>query len=240
MIENSLRIVLVETSHPGNIGAAARAMKTMSLNRLYLVNPYAFPDPGATSRAAGADDLLESAIVCDHLDAALSGCSLVIGASARRRSLDWPMVDPRQAATLLCNEPGETALVFGRERSGLSNDELDRCQRLMQIPSNPDYSSLNLAAAVQVATYEVMMQRHATTQPAAAPGDPLASSDELEGLFAHMEGTLQQIGFLDPNNPRHMMRRLRRLYARTRLEQTEVNILRGILSETQRMLGQPD
>jgi TrmH family RNA methyltransferase len=238
MTFSSIRIVLVGTTHPGNIGAAARAMKNMYLSRLYLVVPEHFPDAEATSRASGADDVLAAARVCPTLEEALSGCSLVIGASARLRTIAWPQVDAHEAARLAVDEArqgGEVALVFGREHSGLTNEELERCNYLMHIPSNPEYSSLNLAAAVQVAAYEVMMAADGAGGELPAQGEePPATADELEHLYGHLERTLVEIGFLDPTNPRLLMRRLRRLFNRARLEKTEVNILRGILTETQK------
>ncbi len=241
----SIRVVLVHTSHPGNIGAAARAMKTMGLSRLALVEPADFPCAEATRRAAGADDLLEAATRHATLAEALTGTTLAIATSARQRTLGWPTSEPREAGQLAASEiagGGEVALVFGRERSGLTNEELDLCQRLVHIPTNPDYGSLNVAAAVQVLSYEMRLacrdhapaERHDNNT-----GERPATSEELERYYAHLEETLHRIGFLDPNNPRHMMRRLRRLYARARPEQTEINILRGILTETGRALDNP-
>lgn len=235
---DSIRIVLVGTTHPGNIGAAARAMKTMGLERLYLVAPARFPDAEATARASGADDVLASAVVCGDLAAALSGCSLVFGASARRRTLAWPEVDARECARQASAHAGEVALVFGREHSGLSNPELDHCHALVHIPANPEYSSLNLASAVQLVTYEVRMAA-AAPEPAPQAGEALASSEDVERFYAHLEQTLVAIGFLDPANPRQLMRRLRRLFNRARLERTELNILRGILTETGKRLTTP-
>ncbi len=231
-----IRVVLVETSHPGNIGAAARAMKVMGLSRLYLVQPQLFPSAEATSRASGADDLLTRARVCATLDEALADCTLVLGASARLRSLPWPLSDARSAAQRAVAGAAagqEVALVFGREQTGLSNEELQRCHYLLHIPANGDYSSLNLAAAVQVVSYELRMALLGSEPLATDEGD-YASGDELESLYRHLEETLVDIGFLDPENPRHVMRRLRRLYNRARLERTEVNILRGILTESQK------
>lgn len=231
-----LRVVLVETSHPGNIGAAARAMKVMGLSRLYLVRPQRFPCAEATARASGADDLLTRAVVCDSLDEALTGCSMVMGASARLRSLPWPLSDARSAAqraTAAALAGQEVALVFGREHSGLSNEELQRCHYLLHIPANPGYSSLNLAAAVQVVSYELRMALLGE-EPLVADAGDYASADELESFYAHLEQTLVAVGFLDPANPRQVMRRLRRLYNRARTERVELNILRGILTETQK------
>ena len=231
-----IRIVLIETSHPGNIGAAARAMKVMGLSRLYLVRPQLFPHAEATARASGADDLLTRAAVCATLEEALGGCSLVLGASARLRSLPWPLLDARSAArrgTAAAHSGEEVALVFGREHSGLTNEELERCHYLLHIPTNADYSSLNLGAAVQVVSYE-RRRSLLDDRPLIAEEGDYADAEELESFYHHLERTLIDIGFLDPANPRHVMRRLRRLYNRARTERTELNILRGILTETQK------
>lgn len=232
---SNIRVVLVETSHPGNIGAVARAMKNMGLGRLMLVRPQAFPDPQAVARASGADDILDAAKVCDDLDQALSGCALVFGVSARLRTIPWPQVDARRCGELAVagSHQGEVALVFGRERSGLTNAELERCNYLTHIPCNPQFSSLNLAAAVQVIAYEVRMAQGQTDE-ATPRGEDAAAAEELEGLYAHLEQALVEIEFLDPGNPRQLMRRLRRLFNRARLMQTEVNILRGILTAAQK------
>lgn len=231
MLEH-VRVVLVETTHPGNIGAAARAMKNMGLERLYLVDPKSFPHADATARASGADDILARAVVCSDLAEAVAGCTRVFGCSARRRTLGWPEVDARGCATLAASWSGEVALVFGREHSGLSNREMDLCNDLLYIPSNPEFSSLNVAAAVQVVAYELRLAASAPGAAAAPAGEPLAGADDLERFYVHLEETLVHIGFLDPENPRQLMRRLRRLFNRTGLEQTELNILRGILTET--------
>lgn len=234
-----IRVVLVETSHPGNIGAAARAMKNMGLDgdaaRLYLVRPARFPHEDATVRASGAIDVLDRAVICDTLDEALVGSTLVFGASARTRSLPWPIHPPRACAEKIALEPDESevALVFGRENSGLTNGELERCNTLLHIPTNPQFSSLNLGAAVQVVAYELMLTRDEQAVSRLKPVErdsPLASADEIERLFGHLEKTLVSINFLDPKNPRQMMRRLRRLVNRVELEQVEMNILRGILT----------
>lgn len=235
---SSIRVVLSHTSHPGNIGAAARAMKTMGLTRLYLVNPKLFPHVDATARASGADDLLASAHVCAGIDAALAGCRLVIGASARSRSIPCPVIGPAQCARMTAEQSGQgdVALLFGCEQSGLSNPEIDRCQYLVQIPTNPEYGSLNLASAVQILCYEVrmaMLAGQATNRP---DGHVPVSADEMERFYVHLEQTLVQLGFLDPAKPRHLMRRLRRMYNRARPDENEVNILRGILAATQERL----
>lgn len=231
-IFNHIRVVLCQTSHPGNIGSSARAMKTMGLNQLYLVNPLHFPDPQATSLATGAADLLETATVCTSLQEALTGCALAIGMSARKRQISHELVNVREAAeravSIAHNQP--IALVFGTEMSGLSNAELDCCQLLAMIPANPEYSSLNLAAAVQVMTYEIRMAildgklEGPTNQP------ELATNEALEGFYAHLEDTLIKIGYLNPTAPKKLSERIRRIYARAKLEKEEVNLLRGILT----------
>jgi len=227
----NIRIVLVETSHPGNIGAAARAMKTMGLARLYLVRPRYFPDARAASRAAGAGDILATAVICDSLDAALHDTICAVGTSARARGVEWPRLNARESARRIVAESGEVALVFGRERSGLTNQELDRCHYAVSIPCNPAYRSLNLAAAVQVVCYELMMCAHAGGPIATGrPQEPPAPADELELFYAHLERTLIALEFLDPASPRQLMRRLRRLFSRARPTRNEVNILRGILT----------
>lgn len=237
MLEN-IRIVLSNTSHPGNIGAAARAMKTMELSRLYLVNPKKYPDAEATARASGADDLLAQATLCDDIDAAIAGCQLVIGASARSRRIPCPVIDPASCAQQAVAESaqGEVAILFGCERSGLSNAEIDRCQSLVQIPTNPVYGSLNLASAVQIIGYEILVaQRHAARSSVgpAMPEHVPAAAEELQRYFEHLESVLVKLEFLDPDNPRKLMRRLRRLYNRARPDENEINILRGVLSATE-------
>ncbi len=236
MFEN-IRIVMVSTSHPGNIGAAARAMKNMGLQTLYLVAPKIYPSAEATSRASGADDLLARAVVCETLDEALAECSLVVGASARLRSISWPQLDPRQCAAQVMAEYGNgpVALVFGREHAGLTNAELSRCHYLVNIPTNPDYPSLNIAAAIQVVAYELRMtmQNGAEAEKPSADGVDLATMEELEQFYAHLEAVMIESEFLDPAQPKHLMHRLRRLYNRTRLEKQELNILRGILTAVQ-------
>jgi len=227
-----IRIVLCATSHPGNIGATARAMHTMGLSRLVLVAPRHFPHPDADARATGAASLLARAVVCATLDDALRGCALAIGFSARPRELAGEVRAVRDAAleAIRRTSNGEVALVFGNETSGLSNAELARCEMVATIPANPAYSSMNVAAAVQVAAYET---RVAALGNAVwrAPAFEAATHDDLEQLHAHAARTLAAIGFFDPRRPRRLMPRLRRLFARARLEKEEVNILRGILAE---------
>jgi TrmH family RNA methyltransferase len=226
------RIVLVNTSHPGNIGAAARAMKNMGLDDLWLVEPKEFPSAEATARASGADDLLATARVVADLDSAVANASLVIGASARCRTLPLPMLDPRACAELVTQQPQSelSAILFGRERTGLSNTELDRCHYLVQIPTNPDYPSLNVAAAVQVIAYELKMAAGIPSPATPEKNHRFATADEMEQFYRHLEETLVDIDFLNPDNPRQLMRRLRRLFGRIRPNENEINILRGILS----------
>jgi tRNA/rRNA methyltransferase len=232
-IFNNIRVVLCQTSHPGNIGSAARAMKTMGLKHLYLVKPDKFPDAHATALSTGAADLLENAIVTKTLSEALHGCVLAIGMSARKRQISHELVNVREAALrgsqIATSQP--IALVFGTEMSGLSNAELDCCQLLAMIPANPEYSSLNLAAAVQVMCYEIRMaalegklDKTSTTE--------YATNEALEGLYTHLEDTLIKIGYLNPNAPKKLSERIRRIYARSKLEKEEVNLLRGILTLT--------
>ncbi len=235
---SNIRIVLVQTTHPGNIGAVVRAMKNMGLEQLHLVDPKHFPHADASARASGADDLLAAAVVCETLEDALAGCSLVFGASARLRTIAWPQLDPRQCARVIStlDESAEVALVFGREHAWLTNEELEQCHYLVHIPANPDFSSLNLAAAVQVMAYEVRVacSDNATSQESEPSNTQLATADELAGFYRHLEQTIIDIGFLDPDNPRQLMRRLRRLFNRSRLDKMELNILRGILAAAQK------
>ena len=227
---NHVRVVLSHTTHPGNIGAAARAMKTMGLHHLYLINPRHFPDAQADAMAAGADDVLREAVVCASVDEALRGVVFTVGMSARQRDISIEVKTPREAMPLVLQQAATqpVALLFGTEMSGLTNEETGKAQVLVNIPANPDFSSLNLAAAVQVVCYELSVA--AESRLPDMPEKYPATHEQLEGFFAHMEKTLFEIGFLTTQNPARMMQRLRRLYARTRLEQDEINILRGILS----------
>jgi len=229
-----VRVVLVNTSHPGNIGAAARAMKNMGLADLCLVSPQSFPSAEATTRASGADDLLAGAVCVDALEEALSDCELVVGASARNRTLPVPMLDPRETATLIMQQPegARAAILFGRERTGLTNAELDRCHYLVRIPAHPDYPSLNVAAAVQVIAYELRMAA-GQTRPRQEHRHRFATAEEMELFYRHLEEMLIEVGFLDADNPRQLMRRLRRLFGRARPNYNELNILRGILTAVQ-------
>lgn len=233
----NLRVVLVNTSHPGNIGAAARAMKNMGLDRLYLVEPREFPAPRALWRAAGATDVLARAVVVASLAEAIADCGLVIGTSARERRIPWPLLDPRECGQRAWRESAQhqVALVFGREDRGLTNDELAQCGFHVHIPANPDYSSLNLAAAVQVLTYELRMAALGDTGGSVTQtwDVPRARAEDIEHYFEHLERVLVEIGFHDPANPRQTMARLRRLLARIRPDRMELSILRGVLTAMQ-------
>ncbi len=231
-ILSNVRVVLSHTTHPGNIGAAARAMKTMGLSRLYLINPRHFPDPQAEAMAAGADDVLQNAVVCGSLGEALQGAVFVAGMSARLRDISMEVKTPREAMPELLRHAAAqpVALLFGTEMSGLTNEELGCAQALVNIPADPAFSSLNVAAAVQVMAYELSVAAQAFVPQ--APGAPLAAHEQLEGLYDHLERTLFEIGFFTTQNPARLMQRLRRLFARARLEPEEVNLLRGILSVT--------
>jgi len=240
MLEN-IHIVLVGTTHPGNIGATARAMKTMGLSRLVLVQPKQFPCAEATARAAGADDLLANAQVFDNYEESLQDFHLVFATSARIRSIAWPLLTPRECAAKALTLPHEkVALVFGREHSGLTNEELDHCHYHVQIPSVPDFSSLNVAATVQILAYELKIafeqlhqnDKHDNGEFTAI--SPPVSVEAMQQFYQHLEQTLIEIEFLDPDNPRRLMRRLQRLFNKTQLIESELNILRGILAAAQK------
>jgi len=229
---DKVRIVMVNTTEPGNIGAAARAMKNMALSHLYLVNPTNFPSAVATARASGADNLLADAVVCDTLEEALKGVHLVIGASARQRAMKWRQLDVVESCAeiqqIVAVEGQEVAVIFGTERSGLTNEELDLCHILMTIPGNPDYFSLNVASAIQVFAYQYFV--YSSENNFESSLNALASFDELEGFYKHLEQVLEHIDYFEEKRPRPLlMRRLRRLFGRSNPEQEEVAILRGIL-----------
>lgn len=233
MLQN-IRIVLVETSHTGNMGSVARAMKTMGLTNLCLVNPLVKPDSQAISLAAGASDVIGAAKIVDTLDESIAGCSLVVGTSARSRSLPWPMLDARECGIKSVEEGQQApvALVFGRERVGLTNEELQKCHYHVAIPANPEYSSLNLAMAVQIIAYEVRMAWLATqaqSQPT-VEASPYPLVDDLERFYTHIEQMMLNSGFIREGMPGQVMSKLRRLYTRARPERDELNILRGMLS----------
>ncbi|MEL7024822.1 MAG: RNA methyltransferase [Pseudomonadota bacterium] len=226
-----VRIVLVGTTHPGNIGAVARAMKNMGLEQLALVNPKTFPSAQAVARASGATDILNNAQVHTSLDDAVADCGWVIGTSARRRSIAWPTLLARDAATEVLQRAATApvAVVFGPEKTGLSNEDMDRCAALVAIPTT-EFSSLNLAMAVQVIAYELFVQRD-DFDVRQTEDSPPATAQELEHLYNHIERLALDSGFLNPENPRYLMRRLRRLFARATPDQNEVNILRGLLAQ---------
>ena len=232
-----IKIVLVETTHPGNIGAVARAMKNMSMANLWLVSPKIFPSADATSRASGADDVLANANICHTLQEAIADCQLVIGTSARSRSISWPEISPRDCAErVVIKEPdNKVAIIFGRENSGLKNHELDLCHYLLRIPCNSQYSSLNIAAAVQVVCYEFFVA--AGVQEITTIGDrgecPKATATQMESFYTHLHQALIDIGFMHPDKSRSIMRRLRRIYNRIQLDTKELDILRGILRMSQ-------
>lgn len=232
----SIRIVLVGTTHPGNIGAVARAMKNMGLSDLALVRPKHFPHEEATARASGASDVLDSARVVDTLEEALADCVYVAGASARSRTINWPSMGPRDCAERMIRESGhgKVAAVFGPEKTGLHNDDLDLCHTLLTIPTDPGFSSLNLAMAVQVITYELRVASMLDQGPVFEAEASPATGEEMEHFYTHLENVLKDIDFLDPENPRHLMRRLRRLFIRARPDKNEINILRGILTAVDR------
>ena len=241
----NVAIVLVEPTHPGNIGAAARAMKTMGLTNLVLVNPKQFPCAEATARASGADDVLFTARICATLTDALANCSWAVAASARPRRVAWPMLDPADCAREVLRQSAraEAAIVFGRENSGLSNAEIDKCQAQVRIPTREDFSSLNIAASVQILCYElrrVVLHAHKAPPPDRFEVDDtetLVSVEELEGFYDHLAQILIRTEFLDPASPKKLMRRLRRLFGRAGVRKSEVNILRGILNSVQRKIG---
>jgi tRNA (cytidine32/uridine32-2'-O)-methyltransferase len=241
---DNIRVVLVNTSHPGNIGAAARAIKTMGLNQLYLVDPQDYPADKATWRAANAIDILDNAVVVNSLDEAISGCGLVVGTSARERRIPWPLMNPRECGIRVWQESNEhdVAIVFGREDRGLSNEELHKCTYHVHIPSNPEYSSLNIASAVQVLCYEVRMaslsDRNGLLPVFDEWDQPPAKTGDLEFYFKHLEQVLVDIGFHDKSNPRQTMTRLRRLYGRIRLDEMELSILRGVLTSIRNAIHQ--
>jgi len=236
MLQN-VRIVLVETSHTGNMGSVARAMKTMGLTNLWLVNPLVKPDSQAIALAAGASDVIGEAKIVDTLDEALEGCSLVVGTSARSRTLPWPMLDPRECGVKSISEAqhAPVAIVFGRERVGLTNDELQKCHYHVAIQANPEYSSLNLAMAVQILAYEVRIAWLATQEEGKEPvivedQTQYPPADDLERFYVHLEQVLLKTGFIRTSHPGQIMSKLRRLYNRARPETQELNILRGMLS----------
>ncbi|MFT4518301.1 MAG: tRNA (cytidine32/uridine32-2'-O)-methyltransferase [Halioglobus sp.] len=236
---DNIRIVLVNTSHPGNIGGVARAMKNMGLTRLYLVEPKQYPDEQADWRAASAGDILENAIISSTLEEAISDCQFVVGTSARERRIPWPQLDPRKCAQRIARSSTneQVAVLFGREDRGLTNDELKVCNLHLTVPTAQAYSSLNLAMAVQIVCYELQMVLAINDLPVLEDQEwdaPPSTRENMERFYTHLEETLIDIEFLDPAAPRQLMSRLRRLYGRVRLDEMELNILRGVLTETQK------
>jgi tRNA (cytidine32/uridine32-2'-O)-methyltransferase len=232
---SKIRIVLVGTTHPGNIGAAARAMKNMGLTRLYLVEPKCFPSADATARASGADDILCRAVVCASLNDAIADCGTVIGTSARSRAISSEVLSPRQCTELIARQSPETeiAVVFGREHSGLTNRELDLCGYWMAIPCNPEFSSLNLAGAVQIVGYELFTAFCSEFRRAEIDLPPPASSARVESFYDHLYELMVAVEFIHPERSGSVMRRLRRLFNRAHLEDREIDILRGIMRAAQ-------
>jgi TrmH family RNA methyltransferase len=239
----SISIVLVGISHPGNIGSAARAMKTMGFANLRLVAPARFPATEATVMAAGADDVLDRAVVYPDVASAVADCGLIVGTTSRARHLPWRVVEPREAARecASASRDGEVAVLFGAERTGLLNEDIERCQLLLSIPTGESYASLNVAMAVQVVAYELLLALR-DDGAAAARGIPLASATEMERFYGHLEQVMQEVDFRDRNGEGHLMARIRRLFNRAVMDQNEVNILRGILTSVQgrrRRAGEP-
>lgn len=227
-----IRIVMCETSHPGNIGAAARAMKNMGLSQMILVSPKQYPNAVATERAAGADDILQKAKVVSSLEEAIADCELIIGTSARPREIQWPVLTAKQCAEKVCEFPKKekVAIIFGTERSGLTNEALAMCHYHLIIPANPNYESLNLSQAIQIISYEIFQYfnercERITSEPAKAR---LANLEEVNGVFEHLIQVMQEVGFIEPKPTRILMMRLKRMILRAKLEIEEVHILRGI------------
>ncbi len=240
----SISIVLVGVSHPGNIGSAARAMKTMGFTSLRLVAPARFPATEATVMAAGADDVLAAARVYPDVASAVADCGLIVGSTSRARHLPWRIVEPREAAreVATASRDGEVAILFGAERTGLLNEDIERCQLLLSIPTGPSYASLNVAMAVQVVAYEVLLALRDEGAAAGARGIPLASATEMEKFYGHLEQVMEEVDFRDRTGEGHLMARIRRLFNRAVPDQNEVNILRGILTSVQgrrRRAGDP-
>ena len=239
MLLENIKIVMIGTTHPGNIGAAARAMKNMMLSRMVLVDPQCPIGEIAYSRASGAHDVLDNREVCETLQQALAGCTLAVATTARLRSLPWPLVTPRRLAEKaleVSSAGGQVAVVFGREHSGLTNEEIQLCNLMLTIPTNPDFPSPKVASAIQVGAYELMVSSDSAPieNPPAEKDDMPATHDEVEGMLAHLQHVIEQSGFVNPQQPGLIMQRLRRLYLRNELSKNEVNILRGILKSVEK------
>nr|HAT8712614.1 TrmJ/YjtD family RNA methyltransferase [Legionella jordanis] len=238
---SNIRIVLVATSHPGNIGSSARALKTMGFRRLYLVSPKAFPHQKALEMAAGADDVLEEAIVTNSLDEALQGCQLILATSARPRGIPLPGLTPEECAKFIARQADNTeiAILFGREHAGLTNEELLRSHYHINIPSNPEYSSLNLSQAVQIIAYELRMELLLPKSSTELNHDRLATADEIEQFHEHLQSVMMSTKFLKTTRPnKRLLQRIRRIFSRAKLEYMEITILRGVLSHIQKALDQ--
>lgn len=236
IIEN-IRIVMIETTHPGNIGAAARAMKTMGQKNLYLVKPKIFPSAEVTVRAAGADDILAKAAVCDTLEEALKECILVVATSARDRSIPWPVYSPNECAIKVIEtaHSGNVAVIFGRESSGLTNRELEQCHAMVHIPTNHAFSSLNVASAIQLLCYEIFQEFNKICQDRINTEKKVSmvSAEQMQQFYAHLEQCMIDLDFYNPDKPRQLMRRLKRLFNRAQPDENEMNILRGLLAAAQ-------
>lgn len=234
----NIKIVMVGTTHPGNIGAAARAMNNMCISHLSLVDPQCPIGETAYARASGANSILDNRETCSDLPGAIENCSLVVAASARRRSLPWPELSPAQLALKLdsMDDSNRVALVFGREHSGLTNEEIQHCNQMVCIPANPEFSSLNLASAIQILCYEIFARLGEAMPPPRVPEahDMPAPNAEVEGYIRHLQQVLEGCGYLDPEQPGLIMQRLRRLYLRSELTRNEINILRGMLTAIQK------
>ena len=245
-LKSQVRVVLVNPSHPGNVGAVARALKTMGLRKLYLVDPQSFPHHEADARASGAVDVLRDVVVTSTLNEAIADCELVLGCSARDRAIQQPTLNVRKAAKKIIHEVAEglrVALLFGRERIGLENKELMLCHYQIRIPTDSSYRSLNLAAAVQILAYELHMavaKEDLIMIANKSKADRLATTGELEGLYNHIEEVMIKLGFLDPNNPRGMMSRLRNLINRSRIDRDDLDLLRGMMKAVQRKIKPPE
>ncbi|MEM7019178.1 MAG: RNA methyltransferase [Pseudomonadota bacterium] len=242
-LETGIRVVLVGTTHPGNIGAAARAMKTMGLQDLALVQPKVYPSAEATVRAAGADNILVDAPVCETLEEGLAGCGLVVGTSARRRSIAWPVLTPEECARKMLEFNGKAAVVFGREHSGLTNVELEQCHYMVQISTNPDFASLNVASAVQVLAYELRKQWESMTPDEIVATqrreEPPADAAHLHDFYLNLEKTLAMLDYA-PHRSSRLMRRLHRLFNRAAPTETEINLLHGILAAARDVASKAD
>ncbi len=244
---DDIYFVLSHTTHPGNIGAAARAMKTMGLQHLRLVNPKQFPCAEATQRASRADDILARAKVFTSIEDAIADQTLIVGTSARSRTLPWPMLEPRELAEKVAAEPEQrpVAILFGTENSGLTNEELQLCHYHVCIPTNPEYSSLNVAQAIQLIAYEMRLAARNTgtvVEPKVEcedPGEVLAKAEQVEQMFDHMQQVMEHTGFFDPSKPRLIQMRLRRLFNKARLTDSEIRLFRGFLASIKKYTPKP-